>query len=106
VISTDSEASRFREHGPMAVDVAASRQPVERSLPLAGLVVLAIGSGLDRSLVLPALPHGFGFGDARLVCEDDGLNPISEIQLLKDVRDVRLDGGLADVELLADFGIG
>ena len=43
----------------MAVAVAASRQPVERSLPLAGLVVLAIGSldiGLEQSLVLPALP--------------------------------------------------
>lgn len=43
----------------MAVAVATSRQPVERSLPFAGLVVLAIGSldiGLEQSLVLPALP--------------------------------------------------
>jgi hypothetical protein len=33
------------------------------------------------------------------------LHAVAEIQLLKDVRDVRLDGGLSDVELVPDFGV-
>jgi hypothetical protein len=45
-------------------------------------------------------------GDACSVCEDDGLHPISEVEFLEDVCDVRFDGGFADVELLADFGVG
>jgi hypothetical protein len=40
-----------------------------------------------------------------LVREHDCLNAVTEIELLKDVRDVRLDGGLADEELVPDFGV-
>ena len=43
---------------------------------------------------------------ARLKSEDDRLHAVAEAELLEDVRDVRLDGGLADVELLADLGVG
>jgi hypothetical protein len=34
------------------------------------------------------------------------LDAVAEAELLEDVRDVRLDGCLADVKLLADLGIG
>ena len=41
--------------------------------------------------------------DPRLVREHDRLYAIAQVELLKDVRDVRLDGGLADVELVPDL---
>src|SRR5689334_13629442 len=41
--------------------------------------------------------------EPRLVCEDDGLDTVAEAELLKNVRDVRLDGRLADVELSTDL---
>jgi hypothetical protein len=34
------------------------------------------------------------------------LHPVSQAELGEDVRDVRLDGGLADVELAADLRVG
>ena len=42
---------------------------------------------------------------SRFVREHDGLDPVAQIELLEDVRDVRLDGRIADVELLADLGV-
>jgi hypothetical protein len=36
-----------------------------------------------------------------LIGEHDCLDAVAEVQLLEDVRDVRLDGGVADVELFA-----
>jgi hypothetical protein len=41
-----------------------------------------------------------------LVGEHDRLNPVAEAELLEDVRDVRLHGRFADVELLADLCVG
>ena len=41
--------------------------------------------------------------EPRLVCEYDGLDAVAEAELLEDVRDVRLGGRLADVELLTDL---
>jgi hypothetical protein len=41
--------------------------------------------------------------EPRLVCEYDGLDAVAEAELGEDVRDVRLDGRLADVELLTDL---
>jgi hypothetical protein len=41
-----------------------------------------------------------------LVREDDRLYAIAQVELLEDVGDVRLDGGLADVELLGDLSVG
>ena len=40
-----------------------------------------------------------------LVGEHDRLDAVAQVELLEDVRDVRLDGRLADVELLADLGV-
>ena len=40
-----------------------------------------------------------------LVGEDDGLDAVAKAELGEDVRDVRLDGRLADEELLTDLGI-
>ena len=37
--------------------------------------------------------------------EHDCLDAVAEVELLEDVRDVRLDGRVADVELLADLGV-
>jgi hypothetical protein len=45
------------------------------------------------------------FEQSRFVREHDGLDPVAQIELLEDVRDVRLDGRIADVELLADLGV-
>ena len=41
--------------------------------------------------------------DPGLVREHDRLDAVAEVELLEDVRDVRLDGVLADVELLTDL---
>ena len=41
-----------------------------------------------------------------LVCEHDGLDAVAEAEFLEDVRDVCLDGRLADVELCADLRVG
>ena len=41
--------------------------------------------------------------EPRLVCEYDGLDAVAEAELLEDVRDVRLDRRLADVELSTDL---
>jgi hypothetical protein len=41
-----------------------------------------------------------------LIGEYDCLDAVAEVQLLEDVRDVRLDGGVADVELFRDLGVG
>ena len=38
--------------------------------------------------------------------EHHGLHPVAEAELLEDVGDVRLHGGLADVELGADLRVG
>jgi hypothetical protein len=46
-----------------------------------------------------------GLEDPGLVGEHDGLDAVAKIQLLEDVRDVRLDGGLADEELFSDLGV-
>ena len=44
--------------------------------------------------------------EARLVCVDDSLHPVTKRQLLQDVGDVRLRRRLADYETIADFGVG
>src|SRR5689334_12510672 len=41
----------------------------------------------------------------RLVREHHGLDAVAKVELLQDVRDVRLDGRVADVELTADLGV-
>jgi len=41
-----------------------------------------------------------------LVCEDDRLDAVAEAEFLQDVRDVRLDSRLADVELPPDLYVG
>ena len=43
--------------------------------------------------------------EARLVREHDCLHAVADPELLKNVRDVSLDGGLADVELVSDLSI-
>jgi hypothetical protein len=42
---------------------------------------------------------------SRLVGEHDRLDAVADLELLKDVRDVRLDRGLADVELASDLAV-
>jgi hypothetical protein len=41
----------------------------------------------------------------RLVREHNCLDTVTKVELLEDVRDVRLDGRVADVELAADLGV-
>src|SRR6187455_2094650 len=45
------------------------------------------------------------FEETSLVCEDDGLHAVAEPELLKDMSDVSLDGGLADEELVRDLRV-
>jgi len=40
-----------------------------------------------------------------LVGEHDELHPVAQRELQQDVGDVRLDGGVADDELLRDLGV-
>jgi len=44
-------------------------------------------------------------GRGRLVGEDDGLDAAADAELEEDALDVRLDGGLADVEPLGQLGV-
>src|SRR3954468_5378938 len=50
--------------------------------------------------------RGRRVGEACLVGEDDGLDAVAEVELLEDVSDVRLDGGVTDEQLLGDLGVG
>jgi hypothetical protein len=43
--------------------------------------------------------------EPRLVREHHGLDAVTKVELLEDVRDVGLDGRVADVELAADLGV-
>src|SRR6516165_717338 len=54
----------------------------------------------------PLLSGGVPLEESGLVCQYDGLHAVAEAQLLEDVRDVCLDGRLADVELLTDLRVG
>jgi hypothetical protein len=47
-----------------------------------------------------------GVENPRLVGEHDRLDAVAEVELLEDVRDVGLDRGVADVELLRDLQVG
>jgi EmrB/QacA subfamily drug resistance transporter len=75
---------------------ATTAQPVERSLSLAGLVVLAIGSldlGLEQSLIFPALPALAVHYDASLIAA----SWIATGYLLAAVVAIPLLGRLGDV---------
>jgi hypothetical protein len=48
---------------------------------------------------------GPGTDEADLVGEDDGLDAAADAELEEDALDVRLDGGLADVEPLGQLGV-
>jgi hypothetical protein len=50
-------------------------------------------------------PPGGPTRRARLMGEHDRLYAVAEVELLEDVRDVGLDGGLADVELVPDLRV-
>jgi hypothetical protein len=59
----------------------------------------------DFALVLTARLHVVLLEEPGLMGEHDRLHAVAEVELLKDVRDVRLDGGLADVELVPDLRV-
>jgi hypothetical protein len=59
----------------------------------------------DFALVLAPRPHLVLLEEPRLMGEHDRLYAIAEVELLKNVRDVRLHGGLADVELVPDLRV-
>ena len=46
-----------------------------------------------------------GLEQPGLVGEHDGLDAVAQVELLEDVGDVRLDGRLADEQLLPDLGV-
>src|SRR5512139_2257728 len=60
-------------------------------------------SGTADLIVATARPQLVLREQPSLVRQHDCLDPVAQIELLEDVRDVRLDGGLADVELLPDL---
>src|SRR4029077_18145687 len=55
--------------------------------------------------VVTSGPLGLRLEDACLVREHDRLDAVAEFELLEDMRDVRLDGGVADVELAPDLRV-
>src|SRR5919201_6717862 len=61
---------------------------------------------LSRAFVEAACGLNVSFEEAGLMGEDDRLHAVAEVQLLKVVRDMGLDGGVADVELVADLHVG
>src|SRR5829696_3441459 len=48
---------------------------------------------------------GAGLDQSGFVGDDDGLYAVAQAELLEDPRDVRLDGRLAEEELLGDLGV-
>src|SRR5438093_11964717 len=63
------------------------------------------GFAASRTLVVVPWLLRVSVEKTRLVREHDRLDAVTEPELLEDVRDVRLDGGVADVELSSDLGI-
>src|SRR6266511_2664959 len=57
---------------------------------------------MRRTLRSPRVP----LEETGLVCEYDCLHAVAEVELLEDVRDVCLDRGVADVELVCDLCVG
>jgi fatty-acyl-CoA synthase/long-chain acyl-CoA synthetase len=68
-----------------------------------------VGLGASRSasgaLVAIAWRPRVSVEEPRLVREHHGLDAVTKVELLEDVRDVGLDGRVADVELAADLGV-
>src|SRR5438552_6446649 len=60
----------------------------------------------SRALVASARRPRVSVEESRLVREHDCLDAVAEVVLLEDVGDVCLDGGVADVELSSDLGVG
>src|SRR5437016_10305192 len=60
----------------------------------------------SRALVETAWRPRVSVEESRLVREHDCLDAVAEVELLEDVGDVCLDGGVADVELSSDLGVG
>src|SRR6266550_2500352 len=63
------------------------------------------GRSASRALVEIAWRPRVSVEESRLVREHYCLDAVAEVELLEDVRDVCLDGGVADVELSADLGV-
>src|SRR5688500_18383793 len=59
----------------------------------------------SRALIATAWPPGVRLEESCLVREHDCLHAVTELELLEYVRDVCLDGRVADVELSADLGV-
>ena len=57
----------------------------------------------SRALVAASWSPRVRLEEPGLVREHDSLDGVTEVELLEDVGEVRLDGGVADVELLRDF---
>jgi hypothetical protein len=55
--------------------------------------------------VVIAWRAGVSVEKPRLIREHHGLDAVTKVELLEDVRDVCLDGRVADVELAADLGV-
>jgi hypothetical protein len=56
-------------------------------------------------LAFDSRPYVVLLEESRLVREHDRLHAVAQVELLKDVRDVRLDGGFADVKLVPDLRV-
>jgi hypothetical protein len=63
------------------------------------------GSSTGRAIAANARPQWFRLEEPHLLREHDCLHAVAEVELLNDVRDVCLDGGLADAELVPDLRI-
>jgi hypothetical protein len=50
-------------------------------------------------------PSGAWFDETGLIGEDHRVNAVAQIQLCEYVRDMRLDGGLANDQLFCDLGV-
>ena len=110
---SDDRCSMARLIGDSAHSLGASRQRVNHQFDpndksfkrsLCPATWPSCGAPTRRSL-LTARKQVVLLEESCLVGEHDRLYAVAEVELLKDVRDVRLDGGFADVELVSDLRV-
>src|SRR5438105_14123543 len=100
-----SGAEASYEKRPPRASGTRGEAPEWLDVPQPAATTASTRTATRRGRSTPTLASNGRVEEPRLVREDDRLDAVTEVELLEDVRDVRLDGRVADVELSADLGV-